>query len=87
MSEQFKIEWVDGHREPQCSPDLRYPEGVHIDVTKGAPGCICNLPYPAKRCGHFYVECTTCGTNAIITTAGRFDDPRTAKLPCKNKPA
>ena len=46
------------------------------------------LPYPAKRCGQYYVECRICGFNAIITTAGRPDDPQIIiKMPCTLKGA
>lgn len=86
MSEpQFKVEWVDGKREPQCVPDLRFPNGVDLDCSQGKSGCRVDLPYPAKRCGHYNVECLQCGTNAIITTAGRIDDPRSVIIPCKSK--
>lgn len=83
-SKEFLVVWEDGKREPTCVPDLRYPSGVDLDVSNGkTPACVCPLPYPAKRCGHFYVECKVCGTNAIITTAGRIDDPRSIKFPCE----
>lgn len=80
---QFKIQWIDRGREPQCVPDLRFPNGVDIDVSCGKPACKAILPYPAKRCGYYYVECLKCGTNAIVTTAGRIDDPRSITLPCE----
>jgi hypothetical protein len=83
IKKQFKIEWIDGMRFPQCLPDLRYPEGVDLDVAKGRePICIVKLPYPAKRCGWYSIECTRCGCNAVVTTAGRIDDPRSIRLPC-----
>jgi hypothetical protein len=83
MRRKFKVEWIDSGREPTQVPDLRYPAGVDLDVTSGAtPACVCQLPYPAKRCGHYYVQCNKCGVNAVITTAGRIDDPRSIKLPC-----
>jgi hypothetical protein len=82
----FEVKWIDGEREPTCVPDLRYPDGVDLDVTGGKePACVCSLPYPAKRCGHYYIECKQCGVNALITTAGRIDDPKSIKLPCKAK--
>jgi hypothetical protein len=79
----FKITWIDHHREPQCAPDPRYPDGVDIDASHGfTVRCFVKLPYPARRCGAYYVECKTCGANALITTAGRPDDPRSLCLPC-----
>ncbi len=84
MKEQFKVNWVDGEREPQCAPNPAFPDGVDADCTLGlTEGCKIDLPYPAPRCGWFYVECRKCKTNAVITTAGRPDDPRSVKLPCK----
>lgn len=78
----FKIDWIDREREPQCPPDPRFPNGIDVDVSAGRLSCETALPYPAPRCGMFYVECQVCGANAMITTAGRLDDPRSARLPC-----
>lgn len=78
---KFKIDWIDRGREPQCAPDPAYPKGKDIPSIK-EPSCFTALPYPAPRCGLFYVECKVCGTNALITTAGRPDDPRSVRLPC-----
>jgi hypothetical protein len=80
---KIKIHWNDGGREPQCAPNPDYPNGIDLDATSGAATfCMIELPYPAKRCGHYYLQCSLCGHNAIITTAGRPDDPRSVKLPC-----
>lgn len=83
----FKVEWIDRGREPQCPPNPDYPNGVDIDGAKalGVDTCHTNLPYPAKRCGLYYVECNICGSNALITTAGRPDDPRSVLIPCNLK--
>lgn len=80
---RLKVRWVDGKREHVNAPDPRHPQGIDIDVSFGAPHCASDLPYPAKRVGHFYVECQRCGANLIVSTAGRTDDPRSVKLPCK----
>lgn len=40
-------------------------------------------PYPTPRCGKFIVKCDVCGLLAIVTTAGRPDDPRSLRVPCK----
>lgn len=84
MSSTFLVKWIDGKRSPTCVPDLRYPNGVALDVTGGRqPACLVPLPYPAKRCGYYYVECNRCKFNVLITTAGRIDDPVSVRLPCK----
>lgn len=79
------IIWFDHHAEPQCEPNPEYPNGIEVDLRKGntQPGCIADLPYPAKRCGVYLVTCERCGYSAAITTAGRTDDPRKVTVPCK----
>lgn len=79
----MKIEWFDSGREPQCAPDPAYPKGKDLDISMGAPSCVATLPYPAKRCGYFVVECAKCGMSVAVTTAGRPDDPRSLRMPCK----
>lgn len=83
MPQQFRIEWNDGMREPQCAPNPDYPEGIDLDASEGAEtACTVALPYPAKRCGLYDVQCELCGYRSLVTTAGRPDDPRSIKLPC-----
>jgi hypothetical protein len=78
------VHWLDHKREPQCKPNPDYPEGVDVDISDGAARtCSTPLLYPAKRCGVYIVRCDLCGHTAGITTAGRPDDPRSVKLPCK----
>jgi hypothetical protein len=80
----FKVRWIDHRREPQNQPDPRYPNGVDLDITNGTgPNCATPLPYPAKRCGLYVVECKACGANALVTTAGRPDDPRSLRISCR----
>ena len=80
----FQINWIDRGFEPRMLSDPRYPTGIDLDVSNGAPAtCKTTLPYPAKRCGFYVVVCEQCGTDAIVTTAGRPDDPRSVKLACK----
>jgi hypothetical protein len=80
----IKIVWIDRGREPQCPSDPAYPDGKHVDLSGGLKkACAADLPYPAARCGYYTVQCRTCGFSVIITTAGRLDDPRSVKLPCK----
>lgn len=79
----LKIEWVDSKREPKCQPDPAYPEGKDIKLFhNGEHTCHVKLPYPAKRCGYFIVDCTMCKLRTLITTAGRPDDPRSLTVPC-----
>ncbi len=85
---QFDIKWLDRGREPQCPPDPTYPHGKDVDfitafLQDGWPTCKAELPYPAKRCGVYLVECKGCGSTVACTTAGRPDDPRSVTLPCK----
>lgn len=78
------IEWLDGEREPRVAPNPSYPDGIDLDLTNGKrPMCEVSLPYPARRIGTYVVACTTCGLRAGCTTAGRPDDPRSIRLPCK----
>lgn len=83
---KMDIKWIDAGREPTCKPDPAYPTGIDIDLSKGKPiFCRTALPYPAKRCGAFEVSCPKCGALALITTAGRPDDPRSLKLACRSE--
>lgn len=84
MEQAMKITWVDRGREPQEQPNPDYPDGIDLDCSNGADAaCKADLPYPAKRCGYYVVECPVCGFTAACTTAGRPDDPRSIKMPCK----
>jgi hypothetical protein len=82
VKEQFTVRWFDGEREPQCAPNPDYPQGIDLDPMPGRAGCVAELPYPAKRCGYYVVECNLCGYGLACTTAGRPDDPRSIKIPC-----
>jgi hypothetical protein len=80
----IKVKWIDRLREPAMPPNPDYPDGIDIDTTMGrGKSCKVDLPYPAKRCGYYVVKCATCGFTTLITTAGRPDDPRSVRLPCK----
>lgn len=84
----IQVKWVDAGREPKMAPNPKFPKGIDLDLTHGRPRfCKTELPYPAKRCGYYKVECLRCHYSAIITTAGRPDDPRSVKLPCKRVPS
>lgn len=83
---KHKIKWIDSGRPPSEPPDPAYPRGIELDVSAGAsPSCVVLLPYPAPRCGMFFVKCQDCQTSALVTTAGRPDDPRSIRLPCRVK--
>lgn len=77
----FTINWIDRGREPTQPPNPKFPDGIDID-TGHRPACKVTLPYPAKRCGLYVVECSKCGNRSAITTAGRPDDPRSVMLEC-----
>lgn len=84
---RFIVKWIDRGREPQNAPDPDFPTGIDIDISLGRPSCKTDLPYPAARCGNFYVECSVCGVNALLSTAGRSDDPRSVRMACKKPEA
>lgn len=81
------VTWIDHGREPKCAPDPRYPDGIDIDATLGhaVPSCRVELQHPTPRCGAYSVHCKVCGLIVLITTAGRPDDPRSVKLPCRRR--
>lgn len=75
--------WIDRERDPQCPPDRAFPNGIDLDMSAGAAKtCSVEVPYPAKRCGIYVVECSECGQRNAITTAGRPDDPRKITFGC-----
>jgi hypothetical protein len=82
---RHEVTFLDSGREPQVAPNPDYPEGIDLDPTEGAPvqSCKVLLPYPAPRCGALVVACKRCGCTVAATVAGRPDDPRSMRLPCK----
>lgn len=80
----MKVTWLDEGRVPQHPPDPAYPNGIDVDCSGGAKEtCTQLLPYPAERCGQYFVVCENCGCTIIITATGRQDDPRSVKVACK----
>jgi hypothetical protein len=77
--------FLDSGREPTRRPNPAYPDGIDVDLRQHAleAACCYNVPYPAPRCGAYHVKCEKCGYVAVITVAGRPDDPRTITMPCK----
>lgn len=81
---RFAIEWLDSGLEPKHAPNPDFPHGMDIDLTGGRePSCTVPLVCPAKRCGAYRLRCLTCGLIAMVTTAGRSDDPKSATVACK----
>jgi hypothetical protein len=85
-----KIEWIDSGREPQVAPNPEYPHGIDLNVIDATqpdetPSCTITLPYPARRIGLYLIECSLCGAHVACTTAGRPDDPRSIRIPCKTQ--
>lgn len=84
MEQAITVDWIDRHREPKCAPNPSYPLGRDIDVSDGSDAsCKTVVPYPANRCGVYVLRCSKCGMSAVVTTAGRVDDPRSVTLPCR----
>lgn len=79
----LRVEWLTKGRKAQCPPNPDFPNGKDIDITEGQLGCSVALPYPAECCGMFMVVCTACGLRVGVTAAGRPDDPKSVKVPCK----
>jgi hypothetical protein len=83
MEQALSVRWVDAGKEPRCPPNPKHPNGIDVDMSNGAARtCTVDLPYPAKRIGAYVITCKTCGCTFACTTAGRPDDPRSAKVPC-----
>jgi len=81
----LKVQWIDRGLEPKSPPNPEYPNGIDLSMVTDpdAKTCSTRLPYPAKRIGYFVVECDICGLHTAVTTAGRPDDPRSLRVPCK----
>lgn len=82
------IRFIDRGVEPKEKPDPKYPDGRPVNLTTNVlqKSCTYNAHYPAPRCGYYSVLCNDCGFTALVTVAGRADDPRTITIPCKVKP-
>lgn len=83
----FEVEFIpSGRGKAQCPPDPNYPNGIKLDLRQHVgvlPSCEVKLPYPAPECGSFAVHCKECDFNAVVTAAGRPDDPTSLTIPCK----
>jgi hypothetical protein len=75
-----------GRGKARCPSNPEFPTGKDIDVSAGQfATCLVTLPYPSPECGIQIVRCNTCQFSAALTVAGRPDDPKTVKLPCKGE--
>ncbi len=82
------VKWIDRGLEPKQPPNPKFPTGIDIDLSKGkSQTCYAFLPYPARRVGFYVIKCERCGQTAMVSTAGRMDDPRSVKLACSLPPA
>lgn len=80
----LKVRWKDHHQEPRHGINPAYPAGRDCDLSYGRKRfCEGKLDYPAKGYGAWDISCRTCGVNALLTTTGRADDPRSFKLACR----
>jgi hypothetical protein len=73
-------------QQASCPADPRHPAGVDLDVSRGYANCLVKIPYPAECVGTWKISCLKCGQQAIVTAAGRTDDPRSIKLACMQTP-
>lgn len=84
----LKAAFISHGRKAQSPPNPAYPNGVRIDLTTGQEQtCSIPLRYPAECVGKWEITCTNCGYSAVVTAAGRPDDPRSVKVPCKLRQA
>ncbi len=77
--------FLSERRKAQQPPDPRHPLGIVVDGTKGRLACSVSLEYPSPCVGKWLIQCDTCDMVALVTAAGRVDDPHTVRLPCKPK--
>lgn len=85
VSKQFDYAWLqrgDGIARVKPNPD--YPDGIDVDASvHGQESCMTPLPYPGVCVGTHCIECKICGTRVGVTAAGRPDDPRSIRVPCR----
>lgn len=83
---QFILHWHDLETEATQLANPDFLNGMNIDASEGALlSCFLKLPYPAPRVGQFHIGCKACGLTALVTTAGRLDDPVSIRLKCRDK--
>lgn len=82
----IEVKFIDEGRKSTSPSNPKYPNGV--DVSAAMPdqkSCCFNVQYPAPGVGKYSIVCTDCKMTALVSVAGRADDPRTVTLPCKGK--
>jgi hypothetical protein len=77
--------WFGTGRPPRCPADPEFPNGLDVDLSRGAPACEVRLRYPATSTGQWLIGCDVCGFLGVVTAAGRRDDPRSVKVACLTK--
>jgi hypothetical protein len=78
------VKFNDSGRKATQPANPKFPKGVDVSCAdSGVPTCTRNLPYPAPGVGTYSVICRECGFTALVTVAGRADDPRSITIPCK----
>jgi hypothetical protein len=78
--------FLSAGRPAQQPPNPDHPLGTVVDATAGRrPSCALSLQYPAPSVGQWLIRCDVCRISAIVTAAGRPDDPHTVRLRCKPK--
>lgn len=79
----LRAEWISKGRKAQHPSNPKYPNGIDVNLAPSRPFCSIKLDYPAPAVGMWAITCVRCGETAMVTAAGRPDDPRSVKLPCK----
>lgn len=83
-SRMIKVRWIDGGRSATQPANPQFPDGFNLDISKGSErSCTARLPYPAARCGIWEIEFDACQLKAMVTAAGRADDPRSLRIACR----
>ena len=78
------VHFNDSGRKATQPANPKFPDGVDISIAKpGEKFCSRNVPWPAPGVGTYSVVCRECGFTALVTVAGRADDPRSITIPCK----
>lgn len=76
-----------GRGKARCPTDPDWPNGKDLDISNSEISCKVDLPYPAEECGTWIIRCSACGMSLGVTAAGRPDDPKSIKVPCKERGA
>lgn len=80
---KLTAQWFGIGRKAQHPSNPAYPEGIRLDMGGSGKACSIEFDYPAPEVGSWLVKCELCGLSVLITAAGRPDDPRSIRVPCK----